>query len=253
MRTLVTLITVTVMTFTLGPIVLVASLLGVRDTRDGLYQRCMRLWSRAVCRAAGVEVVVHDGANIHERRGAVYIANHTSWFDVVALAATLPRYSFVAKRELRRIPVFGAACEAAGIVFLDRDNRKQAFTSYAAAAAQVRDGLSVVVYPEGTRGASYALRPFKKGPFVLAIAAEAPIVPTVAYGAREVMGKGSFRIRPGVIHLHFLEPIPTAGLSYDDRGSLMARVWSRMAEALDQLYGVQPSHRTTSTHNERVI
>ncbi len=253
MRTLATLITVIFMTFTLGPIVLVASLLGVREKPGGLYQRSMRLWSRAVCRVAGVRIVVHDGAGIHERRGAVYIANHVSWFDVLAMAATLPRYSFVAKRELRRIPVFGAACAAAGIVFLDRDNAKQAFQSYAGAAAQVRDGLSVVVYPEGTRGASYALRPFKRGPVVLAIAAGAPVVPTVVHGAREVMPKGSFRIRPGVIHLHFLEPIPTAGLSYDDRGALTARVWSRMAEALDEHYGVQPSRLATSTPNERVV
>ena len=72
-------------------------------------------------------------------------------------------------------------------------------------------GRAVIVCPEGTRGYDYHLRPFKKGPFVLAIAAQAPIVPTVVHGTREVMKKGSFWVRSGTVDLHFLEPVPTAG------------------------------------------
>ena len=253
MRTVLTLVVVTLATCTLGPVVLVAGLLGVRDKRDGIYQRCMHLWARAACWAAGARVEVHDDAGAVGLEGVVYIVNHVSWFDVFALAATLPRYSFVAKSELRRIPLFGPAAAAAGIVFLERDNRKRAFESYKDAAAKVRDGRSVVVYPEGTRGYDYPLRPFKKGPFVLAIASEALIVPTVVYGAREVMGKGTFRIRPGVIHLHFLEPIPTAGLQYADRGDVMTRVWQRMDDALHTRYGVRPSDRAIAKANERLV
>ena len=173
--------------------------------------------------------------------GAVYIANHVSWFDVFAIAAILPRYTFVAKSELRRLPIFGRGADAAGIVFLERENRKAAFEAYKGAAAQVRRGRNVVVCPEGTRGDDYALRPFKKGPFVLAIAAGAPVVPTVVYGAREIMRKGSFSITPGVVHIHFLEPVPTSGMTYDDRASLMRVVWMRMATALRELYGVTSS------------
>ena len=125
-------------------------------------------------------------------RGAVFIANHVSWFDIFALAAEVPWCSFVAKSELRRIPLFGFAAECAGIVFIDRENRKQAFESYSVAAAEVQRGRCVIVCPEGTRGYDYHLRPFKKGPFVLAIAAQAPVMPTLVYGSREVMPKGSF-------------------------------------------------------------
>ena len=82
-------------------------------------------------------------------------------------------------------------------MFLERDNRKSAFESYEVAAAKVQQGRSIVVCPEGTRGTDYHLRPFKKGPFVLAIASQAPVVPDVVYGAREVMPKGTFRIRSG--------------------------------------------------------
>ena len=73
--------------------------------------------------------------------------------------------------------------------------------------------------PEGTRGRDYHLRPFKKGPFVLAIAAQAPVVPTLVYGALEVMPKGASAFGPGTIDVHFLEPVPTAGLDYDQRPS----------------------------------
>jgi 1-acyl-sn-glycerol-3-phosphate acyltransferase len=253
MRTLYTLVVVTAATCILGPVVLVAGLFGVREKPDGIYQKCMHLWARLACLAAGVRVAIHDENGYSRMPGVVYACNHVSWYDVFALAATLPRYSFVAKSELRKIPVFGPAAEAAGIVFLERENRKRAFASYQHAAEYVRDGRSVVVYPEGTRGYDYPLRPFKKGPFVLAIASGAPIVPTIVYGARAVMPKGSFRIRPGVIHLHFLEPIPTAGLDYDARGDLMTRVWHRMDDALHVLYGVRPADRAIAKPNERVV
>ena len=83
----------------------------------------------------------------------------------------LPRYKFVAKAELFKVPIFGRAMRAAGMIEIQRDNRKAAFGAYDVAAERIRDGNSVVVFPEGTRGHAYPLRPFKKGPFVLAIAA----------------------------------------------------------------------------------
>ena len=253
MRTPFVLLIAALFTFTLGPVVLVAGLLGVEERQGGLYYRCMHAWARAICWAAGVRIVIHDQARVGRQEGVVYIANHVSWFDVFALAATLPRYSFVAKSELRRIPVFGRAAETVGIVFLERDNKKQAFDSYRLAADQVKLGRSVVVCPEGTRGNNYHLRPFKKGPFVLAIASESCIVPTIVYGSREVMPRGSFRIRSGEIHLHFLEPVPTAGLRYDDRGELMKKVWNRMADAISRLYGVGTAEYPIAKEDERVI
>ncbi len=139
--------------------------------------------------------------------------NHVSWYDIFTLLAILPRYRFVAKAELFKIPLFGPAARRAGTIPIQRENRKAAFQAYDEAAREIRGGASVVVCPEGTRGDSYALRPFKKGPFVLAIAAGAPIVPVVVYGTREVQPKGSFVIRSGTVHVHFLDEIPTTGLA----------------------------------------
>ena len=246
MRSILALLTAVVMTVVLGPAVLAASLLRVREKPGSIYERCMRLWARSMSRAAGVRVVVHGAENV--RNGAIYMQNHVSWFDIFAVASILPRYTFVAKAELRRIPLFGRATEAAGIVFIDRDNRKSAFESYKIAAAEVQRGRNVVVCPEGTRGRDYHLRPFKKGPFVLAIASQAPVVPTIVHGAIEVLPRGSFWLRSGRVHVHLLEPVESAGLTYGDRDALSAAVYGRMAAALQSEYGVtSPPYRAAPT------
>jgi 1-acyl-sn-glycerol-3-phosphate acyltransferase len=238
MRTPFVWLTALVMTVVLAPVAIIAGLLRVPQGPHSIYTRCVRLWAQTINRAAGVRVRVHGAERLHNARGAVFISNHVSWFDIFALASEVPWCSFVAKAELRRIPLFGFAAETIGIVFLDRENRKQAFESYKVAAGEVQRGRAIVVCPEGTRGADYHLRPFKKGPFVLAIAAQSPIIPTVVHGAREVMPKGSFRIRPGFVDLHFLEAISTVGYDYDHRTELMTAAWSAMADTLRAEYGV---------------
>jgi 1-acyl-sn-glycerol-3-phosphate acyltransferase len=237
MRTFVAAIAVFFSTIYSASLVIAARLLRRPVLKGGIYERAMRNWASAIVKAAGVKVVIHGHENIPEG-GAVFICNHVSWFDVFSIASQLPRCTFVAKSELRGIPVFGWGAESAGVVFLDRDNRKSAFESYKVAAVAVQAGKRIVVFPEGTRGSEYRLRTFKKGPFVLAITAEAPLVPTVIYGAREVMGKGSFSVRSGTVHIHFLPPVATAGHTYEERTALMAETHSRMDALLAAEYGV---------------
>ena len=237
MRTLFVALTVAVMTLLLGPLVIVARLLRIPQGPNSIYARAVRLWARSIVFAAGVRVRVH-GAERLRQSGAVFVANHVSWVDIFTLAGEVPWCSFVAKAELRKIPLFGFAAATVGIVFLERENLKQAFVAYEQAAKEVQRGRTIIVCPEGTRGLDYHLRPFKKGPFVLAIASQAPIVPTVVYGAREVMPKGSFRIKSGVVEIHFLEPIETIGYDYDHRADLMTETWSRIANELKKSYGV---------------
>ena len=223
----------------LGGLVVLAAALGVKDRPGGIYDRCARLWARMIAWAGGARITVHGGERISATEPRVYVSNHVSWFDVFSLASVLPRCRFVAKSELARIPIFGPGARAAGTVFIDRDNRKAAFESYAAAGRKIHAGASVVVYPEGTRGSSYAIRPFKKGPIVLAISSGVPIIPVLVYGTIAIQAKGSWRITPGDVHLHFLEPIPTADLGYEDRDQLAQQVAERMARTLYECYGVE--------------
>ena len=238
MRTLLAGLTVAVMTILLAPVAVAAHVLGIVPEERHVQQWCMRTWARSICFVAGARVVLHGREHVDESGGVVYASNHVSWFDIFAMAAVLPRYTFVAKDELRRIPIFGWGAEGEGVVFLSRENRKSAFEAYQNVAAEIARGRSVVVCPEGTRGDDYHLRPFKKGPFVLAIAAKAPVVPTVVHGAREVMRRGAWTVSPGTIDVHLLPPVETTGYDYEHRNVLMERVWDAMAETMREEYSV---------------
>jgi 1-acyl-sn-glycerol-3-phosphate acyltransferase len=238
MRTILVALAILILTPIIGGLVIIASLLGVKDSPNGIYQWAAKSWARGVSRAAGMGIRIH-GAEHVSKAPRIYVSNHTSWFDIFALASVLHNYTFIAKMELSRLPLFGKAARAIGMVFIERQNRKAAFESYREAAAMVRTGKSVIVCPEGTRGYDYALRPFKKGPFVLAISAGVPIVPTIVYGVIEVQSKGSMRIRPGRADIHFLAPVDPTAYGYDQRDELAEIVWQRMAAALRDNYGVE--------------
>jgi 1-acyl-sn-glycerol-3-phosphate acyltransferase len=238
MRTLIAAIAFLLLTVVCGTIVLVAQLLGIPDGPGTIYEKAPRWWARGMLWVSGTEVVVHGAERMRTGEPRIFVSNHVSWYDVLALVAVLPRYSFVAKAELFKVPLFGGAARAVGTIPIERENRKAAFQSYEEAAARMKGGRNVVVYPEGTRGDSYALRPFKKGPFVLAIAAGAPIVPTLIHGTIEVLPRGSLWLTAGRVDVHLLEPVPTAGLSYDARDVLAREVYDRMAHAQQELYGI---------------
>ena len=252
-RTLATVLTILVVTPLLGTMVTVASYLGVKRTPGGFLQSAPRWWAQSLLNAAGVRVVLHGEERMRTGEPRVFVCNHVSWFDVLALAASLPHYSFVAKSEIFRVPIFGRGAIAVGTIPIERENRKAAFESYRVAADRIREGASVVVYPEGTRGREYALRPFKKGPFVLAVAAGVPVVPTVVHGSIEVLPRGKFWLRRGrTIDVHFLEPVNAAGLQYDDRDRLMRAVYDRMATALRTFYGVDSPPLPAAANGDRV-
>lgn len=238
MRTAFTTLALLAGTVLFGTVTLLAELLGRPHGPESIFAKTPRWWASWLLGAAGVKVVVHGREGHADGAPRVFIANHVSWFDIPAMIAALPHYGFVAKRELERVPFFGRAARAVGVIYIDRENRKAAFSAYEDAAAKIRAGQSVLVYPEGTRGYDYALRPFKKGPFVLAIGSGAPVVPVVIYGTIEVNPRREFRASPGTVHVHLLEPVPTAGLTYADRNGLADRVRERMAECLHTHYGV---------------
>ena len=228
--------------------VIVGGLLSLRNRPGSIFDWAPRTWARILLAAAGTEVVIHGEEHRHGQQH-VFVANHVSRFDVFVMAAHLRWFKFVAKAELFRIPLFGPAMRAAGMIAIDRRNQKAAHGSIQAAAARIREGASVILFPEGTRGRTYALRPFKKGAFVLAIEAKAPVVPVAIHGSIEVHAKGMMRVRRGRIDVHFLPPIATVDMTYDDRDRLARAAYARIAECLEREYGVRspvlPKPRST--------
>jgi 1-acyl-sn-glycerol-3-phosphate acyltransferase len=204
---------------------IVAGVFGVRHRPGGVYDWGTSDWARVILRGAGTPVQVTGLERVPRGVPVVYASNHSSMFDIWALASALPgSIRFVAKQELTRIPVFGRAMLAAGHVAIDRGSRKRAMEAYARAASVIRDlGVSTVVFPEGTRSRTGELLPFKNAPFGLAIAAQVPLVPVYVHDTFRILPKGAWRLRPMPIRISIGEPIATTGLTLDDRETLRER------------------------------
>jgi 1-acyl-sn-glycerol-3-phosphate acyltransferase len=237
-RTAFTLLVFVIFTIICGLMGLIGALLNLRDGVGSVFDYAMRLWGMAAAWASGMKVVVHGRENLAGAQHII-VSNHMSQHDIFVLASVLKNLKFVAKNELARVPFFGRAAASVGTIYIERQNRKSSFDSYRQAAEKIRAGACVVVFAEGSRGATYSLRPFKKGPFVLAVHVHAPIVPVVIHGTREVHPKGTIRVTAGTVDVHFLDPIQTEGLTYDDRNALAKTVYDRMAALLVAEYGVE--------------
>lgn len=195
------------------------------DRRYRVYNFIIVSWARLVIRLSGCPVTVSGLGNVDPSRPAVYMTNHQSYFDVICLIGRVPvPVRFVAKQMLIYVPVVGQIIWGAGHIFIRRDDPRQAFQSLDRAADKIRQGVSVLVFPEGTRSPDHRLGPFKKGGFVLAIKAGVPIIPISLAGTRPMMPKGSYRFSPTRVHLVVGEPISTAGCALSDKDALIARV-----------------------------
>ena len=158
-------------------------------------------------------------------RAAVYCANHESNVDPPVLFDALhPRMHILYKHEIDRIPILARAFRLGGFIPIDRRNKESALRSIEAGAASIRSGNSFLIFPEGTRSRTTDLLPFKKGGFIMAIKAQAPIVPVAVTGARDAMRKGSAKIRPVTVSIRVGRPIETAGLDVEDRDLVIDRV-----------------------------
>ena len=193
-----------------------------------------QFWARGLLSAVGAEVTYEGLEHRRAHMPCVFVANHQSNVDVWAVLPILPTETkFVAKHSLFRIPFLGLAMRRAGFISIDRTNRARAIQSLELAAARVRAGNSVILFPEGTRSADGRLQPFKKGAFHLALRAGVPIVPIVISGSGRVLPVGALRSKPGPVLLRLLPPIDVTPFVPDDHILLRELVHQRMAEALE--------------------
>jgi 1-acyl-sn-glycerol-3-phosphate acyltransferase len=182
-----------------------------------------RLGARIVLWLAGVRLEVHGREKI-PRRAVVFMANHQSNCDPPAIFVLLPPVLILGKEEFFRVPVLGRAMLLRGFVPVERKNRERAIKAVEQATKSLEAGNSFMVFPEGTRSPDGRLGPFKKGVFVMAIKAGAPIVPISVSGGRKIMPKGKFIIKPGTVRITFHEPVLTEGCTLGDRDRMMEKV-----------------------------
>lgn len=184
-----------------------------------------RRWGPGLLHGAGARLAVEGGDDVDWAKPHLFVCNHQSMIDVpIAFVALGCNLRFIAKSELMNLPVLGHYMRSTGMISVDRDDRPGARQSILAAADRMRAGASVLAFPEGTRSTDGEIGPFKKGAFVVAIAAQVPVVPVAIEGAVRVLPRDGFRVRPGLVRVRIGSPIPTEGLTYDDRDLLRERV-----------------------------
>lgn len=189
-----------------------ACLLVLFDRSGEIAVRIGRIWVSWILGTCGIRVEAEGAGDLVAQQPVVIMSNHQSHFDIPALVATLPiSWRFVAKRELTWLPFFGWALVMGGHVIIDRSRQRRAIASLERAAARVRAGTNVIIFPEGTRSRDGALGAFKSGGFHLARRAGVPIVPASISGSREIHRRGSLAVHGGTIRVRYGAPVPTAG------------------------------------------
>ena len=208
----------------------------LRDIRP-IYQAA-RWLVRAVLWVAGIRVETRGPDPWQMPQPAVYLANHVSNVDPPILFLHLPRVAVMGKKVVFRTPLFGYSLKLAEFIAVDRkapDSRRKALE---AGVDRLKRGLSLLIFPEGTRSSDGHLLPFRPGPFTMAIEAQAPVVPITILGTREVMPKGAGWIRAGQVTLLFHEPISTRGLTHKNREELMRMTKAAIASGLPNFTAV---------------
>jgi 1-acyl-sn-glycerol-3-phosphate acyltransferase len=198
---------------------------GFLTSDENMAHRVANIWAKMLLAIANTKVEIIGAENILMGKPQIFMANHQSDFDILIVLAHLKgQFRWIVKKELFQIPVFGRAMQSAGYIEIDRQDRERAMTSIDKAAMKIREGKSVMSFPEGTRSKDGKIKPFKQGMFYLAIKSGVPIVPISIIGAGEIMPKRSLRIRPGRITMVIDEPIDVTGYSIDNRQELMDKV-----------------------------
>jgi 1-acyl-sn-glycerol-3-phosphate acyltransferase len=202
------------------------SLLGSLFDSQGRWQHaCTRVWARLILKISGIRVRVEGLEYVHPGEAAIYCVNHQSAMDIPVLYAGLPvQFRFVAKRSLFNLPFMGWHMRRSGHIPVDRDRPHEAMKSMKKVAQEIREGKSVLLFPEGHRSRNGQLLPFKAGSFYIAILAGVPIVPITINGTPYVLKPDTYHVRPGQTEVIVHPAISTQGLTLHDVDALSQKV-----------------------------
>ena len=227
MRTVWTILNLVVWTIIIGVICLIVSIF---ERRGKIIAKLARLWAKIILTTAGVKYIVKGLDNLDPQGNYIFAGNHESAFDIPLAFAGIPlQLVSISKIELKQIPIFGWAMQAAKHIFVDRKNHRAAIKSLETASISLQENpRSVLLFPEGTRSKDGIIHKFKKGGLFLAIQAQMAVVPMALCGTRDVAVKGAKKFNPTPVELRIGTPIIIEGMTYDDRDKLVEKVYNEV-------------------------
>lgn len=207
----------------------------VFDRSGKRYHRIMRRWSKILLWLFGVRTSIRGMEHLDRSTNYIYLVNHSSYLDIPALGATVPddiRYIF--KKELTKVPIFGWGLAMGPYILIDRTDPRNAMASIEQAAAQLREGASAVIFPEGTRTPDGKLGPFKRGGLMLATKSGVPMVPVAIKGTYQLLSRHDNRVRPGNVEVIIGTPIPgKLNMTRAEEGALQVEIRGQLEKMLE--------------------
>jgi 1-acyl-sn-glycerol-3-phosphate acyltransferase len=231
------------------PLALLTVVLGAIDPHGKRVYRINQFWTWLILRLGGVSLRVRGLENIDAHEPYIFMANHQSNVDIPVLIQSLLRFQlrWIAKKELLRVPLFGWAMRATKHITVDRADPLDAMKSVERARERIAAGISVVIFPEGTRSRDGRLLPFKKGGFLIAAKTGAKIVPVTIVGSAALLPSGAWQLRAGAVDVFVDQPIASEGYRAGQLKALSDQVRQVIAARLQQPAAPE-SGPSTATH-----
>jgi len=187
------------------------------------------VWGVGITTGIGIGIRTRFASPLPKDTSYVFAINHQVALDIPAVGSAIPvPFGWVAKTELKRVPFLGAAIRSSPSVFIDRSHPKRSIESMRIAGERIRNGVSIAIFPEGSRSHSAELGDFKRGAFLLAIEAQVPVVPVTILNGNQLFNEKTWKARPGIMHIEIGEPIDIEGWTRADIPELMQRVRDAM-------------------------
>jgi 1-acyl-sn-glycerol-3-phosphate acyltransferase len=197
-----------------------------------------KFWSLLNIFLSGTRLTIRGKEKINTNLTHIVMSNHQSLFDVWALIGKIPlQIRWIVKAEIRKIPIFGYTLERMGHIYVDRKKRAAAYISLETAAEKIKNGTSVIIFPEGTRSNDGHLLKFRMGGIILALKSGVPILPVTVNGSRFVLPKNTLALMPGKIEVVVGDMIDASTYDENNKNELMEKIRSAIHENLDLEYG----------------
>jgi 1-acyl-sn-glycerol-3-phosphate acyltransferase len=216
---------------------ILSSILGLINPYSKASNWSIRSWSRIILWISGIKLIIEGREHVDPSRPYIFMMNHIGMYDIPAAFIAIPQTGrFIAKKELFKIPLLATGMRLAGILKIDRGNSTEARKTLEKAITTIKDGCSIIIFPEGTRSKTNEIQPFKKGGFIMAIQGKIPILPAVICGTQYIVPKGSGLVKRGKIKIKFMPQVNTDAYAYEKRNALLKKVREMMIAEFDPTY-----------------